>query len=59
MDRILCLQYMRQLSDDRYMKYLATRGILRFDQTALIDLVDITVEQDGYIKFTVTCMMKS
>lgn len=53
-DRILCLQYMRQLSDDRYMKYLATRGILKFDQTALIDLVEITIEQDGYIKFTVT-----
>ena len=27
-DQMLCLQYVRELSDDRYMKFLATKGIL-------------------------------
>jgi len=53
-DQILCLMYMKQLSGDRYMKHLATTGLLKFKQSALVDLVDVSVNQDGYIEFMVT-----
>ncbi|HHW94114.1 MAG TPA: hypothetical protein GX734_06415 [Clostridiaceae bacterium] len=53
-DQILCLMYLKQLSGDRYMKHLATTGLLKFKQAALVDLVDVSVNQDGYIEFMVT-----
>ncbi len=53
-DQMLCLHYMKQLSGDRYMNYLATKGLLKFDPTALIALVDVTLNETGYIEFTVT-----
>ncbi len=53
-DQMLCLQYVRELSDNRYMNYLATKGILKFDPADLINLVDMTVKLEGYIDFTVT-----
>ncbi|MGI6508650.1 MAG: hypothetical protein ACOX4A_09850 [Saccharofermentanales bacterium] len=53
-DQVLCIMYMKQLSGDRYMKHLATTGLLKFKQSALVDLVDVSVNQDGYIEFMVT-----
>ncbi len=53
-DQLFCLQYVRELSDDRYMNFLATKGILKFDPSDLIYLVDMTIELEGYIVFTVT-----
>ena len=53
-DQMLCLQYVRELSDDRYMKFLATKGILKFDPADLVNLVDMTIKLEGCIEFTVT-----
>ncbi len=53
-DQMLCLQYVRELSDGRYLNYLATKGILKFDPADLFNLVDITIELEGSIVFTVT-----
>ncbi len=53
-DQMLCLQYVRELSDNRYMNYLAMKGILKFDPADLINLVDMTIKLEGYIDFTVT-----
>lgn len=53
-NQMLCLQYIKQLSGDRYMNYLATRGLLKFDPSTLVSLVDVTLKEDGYIEFTVT-----
>ena len=53
-DQMLCLHYMKQLSGDRYMNYLGTKGLLKFDPTALVALVDVSLNEEGYIEFTVT-----
>lgn len=54
MNQMLCLQYMRPLSSDRYLNYLGTKGILKYDPSDLANLVDMRVELDGSIAFSVT-----
>lgn len=53
-DQMLCLQYMKQLSGDSYMNYLATKGLLKFSPDSLVSLVDMTLKEEGYIEFMVT-----
>lgn len=54
MNQMLCIHYMKQLSSDRYVNYLATKGLLKYSPSALTGLIDMTVNQDGYIEFTAT-----
>ena len=53
-NQMLCLHYLKYLSDDRYMNYLATSGLLKFDPATLTALIDITLKEDGYLEFVVT-----
>jgi hypothetical protein len=53
-NQMLCLHYIKYLSDDRYMNYLSTSGLLKFDPATLTALIDITLKEDGYLEFVVT-----
>jgi len=53
-NQMLSLHYMRQLASDRYLNYLATKGILKFSPENLANLIDVRIGEDGFIVFKIT-----
>ncbi len=53
-NQMLSLHYMRQLSGDRYLKYLAGKGIIKYNPEHIANLVDVRISEEGLIAFEIT-----
>jgi len=53
-NQMLSLHYMRQLASDRYLNYLATKGILKFSPENLANLIEVRIGEDGFIVFKIS-----